>query len=256
MPLKRRSALVVSTAAMLLLAAVASGVASSAREQPRANFRDLVGREFDARVVRVADGDTLEALPAGESRPIRIRLQGVDTPEQGEVFSREALLFLRTLVFDQQVKVRGRDVDRYNRLVARVVIDGTDTSIALVRAGLACHAYAYDAALAREEAQARGSGVGFWAATAKQPACVSRTAFSARGTRGTPPPRSSPRAVQPPSRAPSQAAATAFHGNVRSRVYHAPACRNYTCSNCTQVFSSHEEAQAAGFRPAGDCLKR
>ena len=133
--------------------------------------RDLIGRQIDARVVRVADGDSLEAIPVGEQRPIRIRLEGIDAPELGEVFSREAMALLRTLVFDQRVRVSGRDMDRYGRLVARVTASGNDASTALVRAGLACHAYARDAALAREESQARAAGAGFWARTAKKPRC-------------------------------------------------------------------------------------
>lgn len=46
-----------------------------------------------------------------------------------------------------------------------------------------------------------------------------------------------------------------FHGNRRSKVYHAPTCRNYHCPNCVVVFKSHDEAQAAGYRPARDCIR-
>ena len=42
---------------------------------------------------------------------------------------------------------------------------------------------------------------------------------------------------------------------MRSRVYHAPFCRNAWCKNCTPEFKTQEEAQAAGFRAAGDCLR-
>jgi micrococcal nuclease len=144
------------------------------RGGPVVTRSDLVGRTFDARVVRVADGDSLEAVPAGETRPIRLRLHGVDAPEVGEVFSREAQTLLRSIVFDQRVRVEGVDIDRYGRVVARISIAGRDASTELVRAGLACHAYARNPALANEEAQARTGGRGFWAATAKKPACVRR----------------------------------------------------------------------------------
>ncbi|HUE86995.1 MAG TPA: thermonuclease family protein [Vicinamibacterales bacterium] len=174
----------IHTLTIIALAVSMLSVAAAQRGAATTGRRDLVGKQFDARVSRVADGDTLDAIPTGESRPIRIRLEGVDAPEQGEVFAREALALLRTLVFDQRVRVRGRDVDRYGRLVARVLHGEADASVHLVRAGLACHAYAYDAALAREESQARRAGIGFWAAAAKKPACVTRTAFSARPRKG------------------------------------------------------------------------
>lgn len=208
--------------------------------------------------MRVADGDTIEARLPGEPRPIRIRLEGIDAPEQGEPFAAEALRQLRTLLFDRAVHIVGRDVDRYHRLVARVVTEEGDASAALVRAGLACHAYAYDEALALEERRAREAGAGFWGAAVK-PRCVTRTAFSARAGRDTaggalPPAPREPRG-SPLVRDPAPSAAVVFRGNVRSRVYHAPGCSNYTCRNCTRVFRSHEEAKAAGFRPAGDCLR-
>lgn len=163
------------TAPLILaaLAVVTLDASGAQRNRSAVGRRDLVGKQFDARVVRVADGDTLDAIPAGESQQIRIRLQGIDAPELGEVFSREAQTLLRTLVFDQRVRIEGKDLDRYGRLVARVWA-GKDASVELLRAGLACHAYARDEALSREERQARTAGRGFWAAAAKKPACVSR----------------------------------------------------------------------------------
>lgn len=244
-------------AALVLAAALAPGAAAQ-RAERRADLRDLVGRRMEAHVVRVADGDTIEARLPGEPRPIRIRLEGIDAPEQGEPFAAEALRQLRALVFDRAVHIVGRDVDRYNRLVARVVTEEGDAGAALVRAGLACHAYADDETLAREERRAREAGAGFWGAAVK-PRCVARTSFSAREdrdtSRGTPPPAPGEPRGSPLVRDPAPSKAVVFRGNVRSRVYHAPACPNYTCRNCTRVFRSHEEAQAAGFRPAGDCLR-
>jgi endonuclease YncB( thermonuclease family) len=238
--------------AILVLGAV--GVLSAQRGTSGTGRRDLVGKQIDARVVRVADGDTLEAIPVGEQRPIRIRLQGVDAPELGEVFSGDAIALLRTLVFDQRVRVSGRDMDRYGRLVARVTITGQDASAALVRAGLACHSYSRDAALAREESQARAAGAGFWARTAKKPQCVERTAFSARERQASAPPGSGGAPSVSPNQ-PRRAPATVhFRGNVSSGLYHASTCPNANCRNCSRLFQSEAEAKLAGFRPAGDCI--
>lgn len=165
--------------AALVLLAVAAAPLAAQRGASQLNRVDLVNRQFDAKVVRVADADTLEAMVAGERTPIRIRLQGVDAPEQGEVFSREATARMRALTFDRIVRVSGKSVDRYGRLIARVSANGVDASRVLVQAGLACHAYAYDALLARDESAARAAGAGFWSASTK-PACVTRTAFSRR----------------------------------------------------------------------------
>jgi endonuclease YncB( thermonuclease family) len=227
-----------------------AGVATAQRGVDPSPRRDLVGREFDARTARVADGDTLEVVVTGESRPVRIRLQGVDAPELGETFSAEAQSFLRTLVGQGVVRVSGRGLDTYGRLVARITAGGQDASTALVRAGLACHAYARDAALAREESQARASGVGFWATRARKPGCVERTAFSARPA--TPAGRGAP---NPTGSAAAPRELRALRGNENSKLYHAPFCPNYNCRNCTRLFATEAEAQLAGFRPAADCLR-
>ena len=159
----------------LVLAAALLGLVplSAQRDIPKSQHRrDLVGKTFEARVERVGDGDTFEVTPNGQKQRLRVRLLGVDAPELNEVFGRESTAFLRMLVTGRTVRVDGRDMDRYGRLVARVTVEGQDASTALVRAGLACHAFAKDAMLAREQSQARAAGVGFWAADAKKPRCT------------------------------------------------------------------------------------
>jgi micrococcal nuclease len=237
---------------LLVASLTALDAAPSQRGADSPHRRDLVGRQFDARVLRVADGDTLEATVQGESRTIRVRLEGIDAPELGEVFSREAQAFLRALVGNAPVRVSGRDLDNYGRLVARVAAGGQDASTALVRAGLACHAYRRDAALAREESQARAVGVGFWAANAKKPICVERTSFSARSSSS---PQSSARNGRVTKPATPARESRGFRGNVSSKLYHASWCPNYNCRNCTRLFVSEAEAKMAGFRPAADCAE-
>jgi endonuclease YncB( thermonuclease family) len=159
--------------AMLLM--LSAALPSAQRDIPRSEHRrDLIGKQFDARVARVGDGDTFDVQLPGEERRLRIRLEGIDAPELNEVFGRQATAYLRQLVVNQIVRIQGRDMDRYGRLVARVMVRGQDASTQMLRVGLACHAYARDTLLAREEAQARAAGAGFWSTTAKKPRCVTR----------------------------------------------------------------------------------
>lgn len=244
----------------IALALVALGAAQSPAGQAKA----LVGTAFDARVVLIADGDTLELIPAGETRRLRIRLEGIDAPEFGEPFSGQATALTRTLLLQQRVRVDGRDVDRYGRLVARVSASGRDTSLALVQAGLACHftQFASDPVLAEAQARARAAGAGFWAPTAKKPRCTG-LAPAAPGAPNAPGHRTAPAAPKAPGhrtapvapRAPIAPVAPGYRGNVNSRLYHASSCRNANCRNCTRLFASEAEAKMAGFEPAGDCLK-
>lgn len=51
-----------------------------------------------------------------------------------------------------------------------------------------------------------------------------------------------------------QATSGSIHGNVQSRIFHLPECRNYDCKSCTQAFHSREAALAAGYRPCKQCI--
>lgn len=200
--------------------------------------RELVGSTFEAQVVSIIDGDTIDVVTDAK-RAIRIRIEGIDAPERGEPFNDAARRFARVMLFDKPAKIHGRDVDRYGRLVARVTVEDSDTSVEIVKAGLACHylQYSSDPALARAQEQARTEGRGFWVPNAAKPRCTQVSSNAA-------------------SVAKSGSSEIVFHGNASSRVYHTPTCRNYNCQRCTRIFRSEAEAQSAGFRPAGDCLHR
>jgi endonuclease YncB( thermonuclease family) len=242
--------------AIALALVVFTGVAAAQQ------YRDLVGTSFPARVAAVIDGDTIDVVRPSTPAKVRIRLDGIDSPESGEPYSQVARARTRVLAFDRQVIVNGKDVDRYGRLVARVIVSDAgapkDLSVTLVAEGLACHylQYSSDPVLASAEADARAAGRGFWAAGAPKPACVTRPAPAAgavaQPSTSTPRPLSSGRGASVKTGA---GASVVFHGNTRSKVFHAPTCRNYNCPNCTRQFRSREEAVAAGFRPAGDCLR-
>ena len=68
----------------------------------------------------------------------KIRLWGIDCPESKQPFGTRAKQFTGDLAFGKTVAVRVRDVDRYHRTVAEVILpDGRNLNQELVRAGLA-----------------------------------------------------------------------------------------------------------------------
>jgi len=121
------------------------------------------GEPFEARVVRVHDGDTITVLRDGKKQ-VRIRLEGVDCPELRQDFGRRAKRFTSEKAAGQLARILPKEWDRYGRLVARVLVGGEDLSHALVRAGLAWHfkRYSSDRRLADEERVARDAKVGLW----------------------------------------------------------------------------------------------
>lgn len=118
---------------------------------------------FEARVIRITDGDTL-TVRAGEKN-FRVRLHGIDAPERGQAFGTKAREFLADGIAGKAVALRVLGVDRYGRLIAELLIGTTNWNIELLRAGMAWHYAEYDDSHAYKaaEAAARASRRGLWA---------------------------------------------------------------------------------------------
>ncbi len=126
------------------------------------------------RVVRVVDGDTIWT-EGGE----QVRYIGIDTPETGESFYKEARLKNLELVgvggVVEAVVCKDEPRDRYGRLLAWIYVDGVDVAGEILKAGLArrlmippcgrLKAGKYRAI----ERDARSRGVGIWDAGKKKP---------------------------------------------------------------------------------------
>jgi micrococcal nuclease len=74
---------------------------------------------YTGKVVGVTDGDTLTVLD-GTKKQHKVRLWGIDAPENGQPFGAAAKKRLGELVFSKSVTLVVKDKDRYGRLVAIV----------------------------------------------------------------------------------------------------------------------------------------
>jgi len=121
------------------------------------------GQVTAGKCVGVSDGDTIRVLC--NRKEIIVRLEGIDCPERGQDFGTRAQQYTGALVFGRHVQVRVVTHDRYGRAVARVLVQGKDLSVELVRAGLAWHytRYSRDPLLAKAEKEARAKKAGLWA---------------------------------------------------------------------------------------------
>ncbi len=123
---------------------------------------------FEATVVDIADGDTLTVLREDRTQ-VRVRLHGIDAPENGQPFWVKAKAFTSELAHRKVVRVEPTDLDHDGHMVAYVRLPhGRTLNHELVRVGLAwwrrIRWYApHDAALEHLEAGARGAGRGLWA---------------------------------------------------------------------------------------------
>lgn len=115
---------------------------------PQVHAAEVLPGPVAAEVVKVIDGDTLDVLARvwlGQTVHVRVRLDGIDTPElrgrcEGErVRAREARSWLVSQLAGRSVALRQVRFGKYaGRVVARVELeDGQDLSTMLLRAGLA-----------------------------------------------------------------------------------------------------------------------
>jgi micrococcal nuclease len=133
----------------------------------------------NALVVRVIDGDTIEARIDGGNEIEKIRLLGINTPESVDprrpvqCFGKEASKFAKQLMEGKRITlkedVQADDRDKYGRLLRNILLeDGTDVNALLIKEG---YAYAYvsfplnkdrKAEMRRLEQEARTAKRGLW----------------------------------------------------------------------------------------------
>ena len=121
------------------------------------------------RVVGIADGDTLTLLDATNTQ-YKIRLSGIDSPEKGQPFGQVCKNSLSDLAYERVAVVESTKLDRYGRVIGKVLVNGQDVNLEQVRRGCGWHYKKYqneqilDDRLSYNAAEgsARFSRVGLW----------------------------------------------------------------------------------------------
>jgi endonuclease YncB( thermonuclease family) len=117
--------------------------------------KQLVSAEYDFRITRVIDGDTVafraDFLPAPLKPELSIRIYGVDTPEKGhraqctkeKALEERASEFTRAAVKNSKIqRVKLMRWDKYGgRVLGDVILDGESLRAMLINQGLAREYY-------------------------------------------------------------------------------------------------------------------
>lgn len=133
------------------------------------------------RVVYVEDGDTLTVLVTGNQQ-LKIRLSSIDAPETahtnkergrvGQPYSENSQRYLSSLAKGRLVDLQCFELDRHERSVCEIFVDGQSVNRAMVAQGFAwanvsAHGrYLRDKTLPALEATARQNHAGLWAGVA------------------------------------------------------------------------------------------
>ena len=205
---------------------------------------------FTGKVVAVSDGDTISVMHGG--KPEKIRLHGIDSPESGQPFGNRAKEFSSSLSFGQQVAVRVKDMDRYGRTVAEVVLpDGRILNHEMVSAGFAWwyQQYAPENKELRDlEKLAREAKVGLWA----DPNPIAPWEFRNGGIPKTVP------APLPQSLGAAATSAETLATSANSLVYVTTTGKKYHADGCRYLSKSKiplslEDAKTNGYTPCSVC---
>jgi micrococcal nuclease len=149
----------------LLLASAAS---AGAQAQPHSQAQT---RSFRGTVTHVSDGDTVWVRPASGGRPQPVRLVGIDAPELCQAHGEQARQALSSRVLRENVLVRVEGRDDYDRLLARITLDGQDVGGWMVTQGQAwSYRWRREPGLyVQQQTLARQARRGLWAESAVEP---------------------------------------------------------------------------------------
>lgn len=119
---------------------------------------------FSGNVVGISDGDTITVLKGGREQ-VKIRIYGIDAPEEKQAFGERSKQELARLIFKKTIRYDEVDVDRYGRTIARVYIGDMDAGTEMVMRGFAWWYREYapkESVLRSAEAEARTARRGLW----------------------------------------------------------------------------------------------
>jgi endonuclease YncB( thermonuclease family) len=119
---------------------------------------------IEGKVIRIADGDTF-TMVFENGFDVRVRLNGIDSPEKKQAFSKRAKQTLSELIYNKEVKVYYESKDRYGRVLGDVFVNNLNVNREMIKRGMAWHykQYSDDETLAQLEVEARRNKSGLWA---------------------------------------------------------------------------------------------
>lgn len=98
--------------------------------------------KFEAKAVRIIDGDTFVITQEGQE--VKIRLYGVDCPELDQSYGKMAKIYSESFLMGQDVSIEIVDKDKYGRMVCMVYVGSACLNEHLLKEGLAWHYTFFD----------------------------------------------------------------------------------------------------------------
>jgi endonuclease YncB( thermonuclease family) len=101
--------------------------------------------DFTAKVQRVVDGDTVHVIDKA-GKKFKVRLTGIDAPEKNQPYGLASTYKLTEILINKLVLLKSKPnngkpytIDRYKRVLAKIILDGRDINLSQVLRGYAWH---------------------------------------------------------------------------------------------------------------------
>ena len=105
----------------------------------------FVRADFTAKVRKIVDGDTIHVVDKYGNQ-FKIRLTGIDAPEKNQAYGLESKNQLSEAINNRWVFLESKPnegkpytVDRYKRVLAKVILNGADINLLQISSGYAWH---------------------------------------------------------------------------------------------------------------------
>ncbi|MFK7822263.1 MAG: thermonuclease family protein [Planctomycetaceae bacterium] len=129
--------------------------------------------EFQAKVMKVVDGDTIKVVDR-DFQTLLVQLRGVDAPELAQPFGSEAQSVLKSRLENKVVRVIVNQRDEFERITGEVYEADESINVWIIRQGFGWYNHKYDADRTKSaaEVEAREAGLGLWASDSPTPPWV------------------------------------------------------------------------------------
>lgn len=132
-------------------------------------FQLCYAEVISGRVVGVVDGDTDDILTVDRER-VRVRIAGIDAPEKAQAYGKRSKALMSDMAFGKDASVETTKKDRFQRPLGKLMVNGRDTGLMLIEAGMAWHFKKYEQAqmprdrglYSAAEDRARAARIGLW----------------------------------------------------------------------------------------------
>ena len=124
-----------------------------------------VQADFNGKVVKVIDGDTVDILTPKKQK-VRVRLLDIDAPESRQAYGNAARKYLASLIAGKNVFVKENKKDIYQRTLGTIFLNQININAKMVEGGFAW-AYRYKGVannknMVKLESKAKQNKKGLW----------------------------------------------------------------------------------------------